>query len=661
MAIELKHVADLMGMEFRIPSYQRGYRWERKQIEQLLSDLLDFARGLKDAKIIDNENKVWNRKHPEAIKTTDAEDQIGYYCLQPLAVTKKGCLYDVIDGQQRLTTIYLILCYLSTKGWKIPFSNEDIGDKLYGLSYEFRDDDFFRDKKFIEVSRESRENIDFYFMAKAFSVIKDWFELNSIAEVDILQLLLPLDYRFNENDANDLLHDVRFIWYEVEENVSIQTFGNLNYGKIGLTPAELVKAILFECDQYKDEDRKIAREKAFSRSLKWSMMEEHLQDEFFWGMLVSGRKYEDLHLGLILKFVADDIDKNREYTKKEHWDRDDSDWVFNIFYKAVSDQELKDENGDKLASVARRVDYLWARIQNVYTVFSNWFDNRELYHWIGLYVFISVKYTNKVREKVIGELYELYLTSLKDSFKKKLKKKIGQMVKIDGKTLSELRYPDEDSSDKKDADAIRKILLLFNVEMTLGNSQDAPRFPFHLASTPDQNKELKSIEHIHPQHLKTEDLRFEDAKKWFEDRIGKLQPKDVDGELKCAIENLRKNLAGKERFKDCNADVIRDLNILDRKFDELAGMSSDIMHSLRNLALVDEPTNAALGNGLLDEKRQVLIDRTNKKQTYVPLGTWYVYNKHFSNSPLDLKFWSKDDRDAYFNEIEKVYNSFVTL
>jgi uncharacterized protein with ParB-like and HNH nuclease domain len=37
MALEIKHVADLMGKNFRIPSFQRGYRWERKQIEQLLA------------------------------------------------------------------------------------------------------------------------------------------------------------------------------------------------------------------------------------------------------------------------------------------------------------------------------------------------------------------------------------------------------------------------------------------------------------------------------------------------------------------------------------------------------------------------------------------------------------------------------------------------
>ena len=654
MALELKHVADLMGMNFCIPSYQRGYRWERKQIEQLLNDLAEFSQRVDDAEY----------------KGCSAE--IGYYCLQPLAVVEKAgdgkcAVYDVIDGQQRLTTIYLILSYFvkSEIVQKLPWSPlKKLDESMYTLVYESRDEGFFKEKRFVDGGEESKENIDFYFMTKGYEVISNWFKKNQGYISGIKELLLPAKY--HEGDAkNDRFSDVRFIWYKVEGD-AIQTFNNLNFGKIGLTPAELVKAILFECDQYKDEDRKIAREKAFSRSLKWSMMEEHLQDEFFWGMLVSGRKYEDLHLGLILKFVADGIDKKREYTQKEHWDKDDSDWVFNVFYKAVSDQELKDENGAELTSASRRVDYLWDRIQNVYTVFCNWFNDRELYHWIGLYVFISVNYGKKVHEKVIQELFELYHASLKNNFKVELKRKIGRAVRINVKNengdalkkLEELRYPDEDSSDKVEADTIRKILLLFNVEMTLANSQDESRFPFHLASRP--SLELKSIEHIHPQNLKNEELEFGVAKEWFEVRREKLQSvKDCD--LKCAIDYLQENLVEANNFEENKADILKYLNVIDRKFDELAGMKPEVMHSLRNLALVDGPTNAALGNKLLDEKRQVLISRTNEKVTYVPLGTWYVFNKHFSNSPSDLKFWSKADRDAYFNQIEQVYNRFVTL
>ena len=125
MALEIKHVADLMGKQFRIPSYQRGYRWERKQIEQLLNDLAEFALSIENAGILDYDNNYWNQENPNSPKkSTDNLLNVGYYCLQPIAVTQNATCYDVIDGQQRLTTIYLILCYLSrlSSTQKLPYT-----------------------------------------------------------------------------------------------------------------------------------------------------------------------------------------------------------------------------------------------------------------------------------------------------------------------------------------------------------------------------------------------------------------------------------------------------------------------------------------------------------------------------------------------------------
>ena len=103
--IELRSVGELEGMNFFIPDYQRGYRWTRQQVEDLLDDINEF-RGVDG----------------------------GFYCIQPLVVAKrkddtfkkikeeaqnmddvvrllKGS-WEVVDGQQRLTTIFIILRYL---------------------------------------------------------------------------------------------------------------------------------------------------------------------------------------------------------------------------------------------------------------------------------------------------------------------------------------------------------------------------------------------------------------------------------------------------------------------------------------------------------------------------------------------------------------------
>lgn len=121
--IELKSIQNLLGMNFFIPSYQRGYRWTKQQVEDLLNDIWEFQN--KDV----------------------GEDEI--YCIQPLVVKDrkedsfkkikeeatsiedvkkilKGS-WEVIDGQQRLTTIYILLSYLDS----------DLENK-YSIEYETR-------------------------------------------------------------------------------------------------------------------------------------------------------------------------------------------------------------------------------------------------------------------------------------------------------------------------------------------------------------------------------------------------------------------------------------------------------------------------------------------------------------------------------------------
>ena len=97
--IKPQTVSELLdGRYFFIPSYQRGYRWSKKQIYDLCNDLLEFV-----------------------LKPNKREGS--FYSLQPLIVHKgkfdiDGALrdaYEVIDGQQRLTTIFILYRFLDRK------------------------------------------------------------------------------------------------------------------------------------------------------------------------------------------------------------------------------------------------------------------------------------------------------------------------------------------------------------------------------------------------------------------------------------------------------------------------------------------------------------------------------------------------------------------
>ena len=101
--IELKSVSELLGMKFFIPSYQRGYRWTEQQIGNLLNDIYAFNKGVDgdfyclQPLVVKEQSKV---NLLDEIKSADSIEEV--------ETLLKGS-WTVIDGQQRLTTIYLIL------------------------------------------------------------------------------------------------------------------------------------------------------------------------------------------------------------------------------------------------------------------------------------------------------------------------------------------------------------------------------------------------------------------------------------------------------------------------------------------------------------------------------------------------------------------------
>jgi len=78
--LKLIPIVHLLDKEFFIPTYQRGYRWDERQVLDLLEDIFEFQEKYKD----------------------EGE----FYCLQPIVVKKYGKdddnKWEIIDGQQRL-------------------------------------------------------------------------------------------------------------------------------------------------------------------------------------------------------------------------------------------------------------------------------------------------------------------------------------------------------------------------------------------------------------------------------------------------------------------------------------------------------------------------------------------------------------------------------
>ena len=170
-----------------------------------------------------------------------------------------GDKYEIIDGQQRLTTLYLIYVYMNKA------SNGFMSEPKFSLSYETRDESasFLRNPD----EAKQNDNIDFFFIYNAYKTIENWFGCKD----NFQSSLTNINKYFDEC--------VRIIWYEVPDTESsIDLFTRLNIGKIPLTSSELVKALFL-----KEESENDIRQEELS--LEWDNMEKELHNDDFWGFL----------------------------------------------------------------------------------------------------------------------------------------------------------------------------------------------------------------------------------------------------------------------------------------------------------------------------------------------------------------------------------------
>ena len=85
----------LGGSKFAIDYYQREFRWETKQVAELIQDLSE---------------KFLESHEPENERS--AVEQYGHYFLGSIIISDKDGQKFIIDGQQRLTSTTLLLIHL---------------------------------------------------------------------------------------------------------------------------------------------------------------------------------------------------------------------------------------------------------------------------------------------------------------------------------------------------------------------------------------------------------------------------------------------------------------------------------------------------------------------------------------------------------------------
>ena len=515
--LEERLVGEIKG-EFSVPSYQRGYRWDDSQVNQLLND------------IIENGNKT--------------------YCLQPLVVRKKAeGVFELIDGQQRLTTIYILLKYIKDNykpRLKIDFN----------LSYETRNGsaDYLNNMD----DQRANENIDYWFMYNTYRTVDNWFKKKEETGNDQQAADLFALYLFPKV-GNGMGGNVKFIWYEVqgvEDKDAIALFTRLNIGRIPLTNAELVKALFL---RKQDEDNsKLEEKRQLEISLQWDTIEHELHDEDFWYFLTreNAGNYPT-RIELLFDFISADRENKKDPLS-----------VFLHFNK-------QKEEGKDLSE-------LWEEIVGYYYRLKEWYKKNNYYHKIGYLIATGCKN--------MGEIVTATAGMRKSEQDVWLDEEIKKSVIFPRVSYSELRY---DTT----YNYISRILLLFNVISVMDFSNET-KFPFKV-----YNKEEWSLEHIHPQHpeqMKNDQKLWH---VWIKDQAQTIKSIEFNGE---ASNRQKEELLNSiEEFINKDANTVEEFKTLSGK---IVGIMSDsdneeLTHSISNMALLAKAQNSALNNSLFGTKR----------------------------------------------------------
>ena len=605
-ALMLKPINDLLDKEFYIPAYQRGYRWTKRQVTDLLEDIKEFQQQVENS--------------------TNAKDK--FYCLQPIVVKEHGDKWEIVDGQQRLTTIHIILTCLKEI---LPL----VGKSRYQISYETRTDssDFLANIN----EDQAEDNIDFFHIVEAKKAVDEWFKDKGNYRIQLIQTLL------NEDEIGK---NVKVIWYELGEHENAtEVFTRLNMGKIPLVNAELVKALFLKSSNFIDNNQSIKEQNKSIRleqvkiSQEWDSIEKNLQDDAFW-YFTSNENIKTNRIEFILQLRALEFKNSQNIIDN---DKFKTFIQFNEWF--VNDQvDISNE---------------WLKVKKVFMTLEEWFNDRTLFHLIGYLISQNIS---------VSEIFKLSSNSKgKKDFHQRLIKRILHLifnVKIDNVlSHSNLRntidnYLAELSYETSTTNKLRQILLLFNIASLLNNPDSNARFQFEKFKLDQWDIEhIRSVSSEIPESKEKQEQWLEQVIEYISDNNtlaepDLLPPNDLaEAQLiKTQAINLCSTSFTKDQFKDIYDRVIK-------LYDP--NSNDEVDSSIGNLTLLDSSTNRSYKNAIFPIKRKRIIE-LDKQATYVPLCTKNVFLKYYSKNVDKMLYWETKDSEDYQEAMLDIMTDFFT-
>lgn len=643
----LKSVYDLLDKNYFIPSYQRGYRWGKRQVQDLLEDLYKFA-------------------------TDNNKTEGAFYCLQPVVVKKcdektisdnnlfseldDNVWYEVIDGQQRLTSLYILFKYLINKS-RIDDMKEEYGKNLFQIAYQT-----------LGMSKAVLENPEIpdnsspnsFYITDAYENIAEWFESlptnKSIPQVKKIRDMF-LDLLVSDKNSNNSFGYVQVIWYESTDPDPIKIFTRLNIGKIPLRNAELIKALFLQ----KRDDTELSEIQQIQIAKEWDQIEATLQDKRIWAFLNENIPDMPAHIEFIFNVIFNvegkeekkKLGENQECLSLKPKDREA--WIKKKFEDKYGTDDYATFRffSERFEKADRdTIKKQWDTVREYYETFNEWYNNPLWYHYIGFLIYCKEPIIN-IYEQYQGKTKRDFVSSLISLIQDKLKVTLSASGDIE-KNGTPVVY------DNKTKECLKQLLVLYNIEYIVQKNKDNDIsyvvFPFDLFKI-----EKWDIEHV--DSFTTNPLTDKaQQKEWLEtaiedlDEIGinyKTVAKITDLE-RTAITNFIEGTGTQATFDEIKL-IVSKLADEDLTVEE---SSKDAKNSIGNLTLLNADINRSYGNSIFPSKRKKISER-DAEGRFIPICTKNVFLKNFADGGSGTIAWKISDMENYKKDIVTFIKKFL--
>lgn len=648
--MQRKAIPELLNKKYYIPEYQRGYRWEDKQVLNLLDDLDTFFSG-------------------------DTKGQ--FYCLQPIVVKEVTIdnekWLEVFDGQQRLTTILILMKVfdqLNAPKFGLPKTHS------YTIRYATRPSiqNIFdtisitsepsTNKAVIDESKNQWPGmIDSLYIYNAAKTILNWFMDEQ-----------PRIFRYGQyfyNTVNSGDKSVQVVWYETNEDKDPHDiFNRMNSLKVGLSCSELIRSIfLSSCTKFNlgtfdglsdslklEVEKERFQQKQSSINEKWDEIEQQMRDESFQSFLTSRNIKSRNAIDLLFDLVSGKYASNKPFNS--NLNKEDE------LYTYLYIKNMVDVDGDAWTT--------WLSILNVYEKLLFWYHDRDLYHRIGFLNTIAATgheddavYTLLAERKGKIALRNKVVSMIKEAMILPENKETHQPIE----KLSQLSY-----DNNIHYNYIKRLLILYNVEtsriQTSSEFFDFDKFRY----TADKKHKIWTLEHIHAQN--SDCLPETNKDSWYEwivfnrDSLKKLVLGDPNLEKQriSLVDQLERDSAvNNEKQEPYCKSIKYTFENIKELFDDVANFYAQLdakadkakpMHQLSNMALLDLGQNAMVGKSPFEVKRQIISNQIADNK-YYPICTQKVFLKLYDKDSMQIHSWSQRDRELYLEDMKQKLTEYL--